>query len=279
MQIFQHADNPLQIARFRVFFFEGSERLPVLAEVVHGLIHSALILFFWGLGETILQIDRSVFVGISGLTAVGICVYIYFTIAPILDPQSPYRTPFSNSIWFLLPNLSRDPRHGHFHGKEANPTVIKKGQEKSSLEEAKRRMNRDVRAIQWLVKRTNGSDEMHALVLAIPGSFDGKWGREVWKGVVGDQSESLANLQARSHPDFSSARKGTTVYELCRRVQYFFETCKDDGDFMDTVIGRRRMHGYVETTASLVCCIGVELGLFGEVGGGTQRSGGQRTDK
>ena len=39
MHIFQQANNPLQIARFRLYLFEGSERLPILAEVVLGLIH------------------------------------------------------------------------------------------------------------------------------------------------------------------------------------------------------------------------------------------------
>jgi hypothetical protein len=108
---------------------------------------------------------------------------------------------------------------------------------------------------------------MQALVLAIPGSFNGEWGQEVWKGVVKDQSTSISNLQARSHLDFSSAHEGTTVHELCGRVRYFFETYKDEGNFMDVGIGRiRRMRGYVETAASLVCCTGVEVGLFGEVG-------------
>jgi hypothetical protein len=135
------------------------------------------------------------------------------------------------------------------------------------MEETKCRMNRDVRAIQWLVDRTNGGDEMQALVLAIPGSFNGKWGQNVWKGVVRDQPTSLTDPQAQSHPGFSSAREGTTVYELCGRMRYFFETYKDEGNFMDAGIARtRRMRGYVETAASLVCCTGVELGLFGEVG-------------
>ncbi|KAI0276082.1 hypothetical protein BGY98DRAFT_919821, partial [Russula aff. rugulosa BPL654] len=62
MHIYQQANNPLEIARFRVFLFEGSKRLPVLAEVVLGLIHSSLILFFWGLGDIILHIDMTIFV-------------------------------------------------------------------------------------------------------------------------------------------------------------------------------------------------------------------------
>ncbi|KAF8489090.1 hypothetical protein F5888DRAFT_1809093 [Russula emetica] len=266
MHIFQQANNPLQIARFRVFLFEGSERLPVLAEVVLGLIHISLILFFLGLGDLILQIDTAIFVIILIPITVCVCLYLYCIIAPIRNPQSPYRTPFSSFIWFLIQKLSRSPRYSHSYGKRVKPTSIEKHQEESSMEETESRMNRDVRAIRWLVDRTNGSDEMQALALAIPGSFNGKWGPEVWKEVVSDQSTSLANPQARPHPGSSSAREGTTVYELCRRVRYFFETCKDEGNFMDTGIGRRRMRGYVETAASLVCCTGVDLGLFGEVG-------------
>jgi hypothetical protein len=267
MHIFQQASNPLEIARFRAFLFEGSERLPVLADVVLGLIHISLILFFWGLGDLILQIDTAIFVIISAPMTICVCLYLYCIIAPIRNPQSPYQTPFSGLIWFLIQKLSRRPRYSHFHGKGVKLTNIEKHQEESSMEETECRMDRDVRAIQWLVDRTNGSDEMQALVLAIPGSFNGKWGQNVWKGVVRDESTSLADLQARSHPCFSSACEGTTVYELCRRVRYFFETYKDEGNFMDAGIAHtRRMRGYVETAASLVCCTGVELGLFGEVG-------------
>jgi hypothetical protein len=268
MHIFQQASNPLRIARFRAFLFEGSKRLPILAEVVLGLIHISLILFFWGLGDLILQIDTAIFVIILFPMTICVCLYLYCIIAPIRNPQSPYRTPFSSLIWFLIQKLSRSYRYCHFHGKEVKPTTrsIEKHQEESSMEETKCRMNRDVRAIQWLVDRTNGSDEMQELVLAIPGSFNGEWGQRVWKGVR-DQSMSLADLQTQSHPGFLSAREGTTIYELCRRMRYFFETYKDEGDFMDAGIARtRRMRGYVETAASLVCCTGVNLCSFGEVG-------------
>ena len=266
MHIYQQANNPLEIARFRVFLFEGSKRLPVLAEVVLGLIHSSLILFFWGLGDIILHIDMTIFVVI--LVPILICVglYLYCTIAPIRNPQSPYGTPFSSLIWFLMQKFSRSPLYSRFRGKGVKPTSIKKHQEESSMKQTKTRIYRDVRAIQWLIDRINGSDEMQALVLAIPGSFNGKWGQNVWKEVV-NKSMSLGNHQARSHPGFSSAREGTTVYAICRRMRYFFETYKDEGNFMDAGIeSTRRMRGYVETAASLVCCTGVKLDLFGEVG-------------
>ena len=207
MRIFQHAGKPLQIAQFRVFLFEGSESLPVLAEIVLGLIHSSLILFFCGLGDIILHIDTTIFIIILLPITGCLCLYVYCTIAPIRNPQLPYRTPFSSLIRFLIQKYSRSPRYSLFHGKGVKSTSIGKHQEQSSMEETESRMNRDVGAIQWLVDRIDGSDQMQTLVLAIPGSFNGKWGQEVWKRAVGDQSTSLANLQPRSHPGFPCTRK------------------------------------------------------------------------
>ena len=256
MHIFQQVSNPLRIARIRAYLSEGSKRLPVLAEVVLGLIHISVILFFVGLNDLILQIDRAIFSMILVPTTACILLYLCCILAPMCNPQSPYRTPFSSLIWFLIQKLSRSPRPSHFE----------KYQEHSSMEETEGCMDRDVRAIQWLVDRSNDRDKMQALVLAIPGSFNGKWGPKVWNWVMWGQSTSPANLQAPSHSGFSSAREGTTVHELCRRVRYFFETYKDEENLMDTAIGHRCLRGYVETAASLVCCTGVELSEFGEVG-------------
>ncbi|KAI0278416.1 hypothetical protein BGY98DRAFT_541013 [Russula aff. rugulosa BPL654] len=134
------------------------------------------------------------------------------------------------------------------------------------MEETKISLNQDVRAIRWLIDRISGSDEMQALALAIPGSFNGKWGQEVWKGVVRDQSTSPANLQARSLPGFPSTRQGTTVYKLCRRMRHFFEAHKYEGNFVDAgSVHTRRMRAYVETAASLVCCADVKLDSFGDI--------------
>jgi hypothetical protein len=231
-----------------MFLFERVERLPEVPEVVPGLIHFSLILFFWEIGDIILHIDKTIFITTMVPILVGAFFYLYCVFAPMWNPQLPYRTPFSVYILNLIRNLR-------------SLASLEVFQEHSAMKESRGRMLRDVRAIQWLVDRIIGGDEMQALVLAIPGSINGRWGEEVWKVVLRDQSTSLANLQARSHPGFSSAHEGSTVYELCRSVRYFFETYKDEGNFMDTGIGRtRHMGGYVETAASLVCCTGVGLG-------------------
>lgn len=114
-------------------------------------------------------------------------------------------------------------------------------------------MDRDVRAVQWLVEHIDDSDEMEAYVLAIPGSFNQEWGRAIWKAVVRND---------QPHPGHPSLHKGTTVDRLCRCVRNVFE---NEGEYEDTKIQRVRMRRCIDTTASLVCCTNVELGFFGDI--------------
>ena len=141
-------------------------------------------------------------------------------------------------------------------------------QEHHAMQDNPNRKDRDVRAFQWLVDHFNRRNEMHTFVLAMPGSFEQEWGRNVWKGVVGDDgptSHSKFQVQPHTGLPLASAREGSSVYELCRYVRNSFYAYNNEGDFMDTTERRRRMRECVETAASLVCYTRVELGLFGEV--------------
>ena len=132
-------------------------------------------------------------------------------------------------------------------------------QEKFAMKLTKGRMDRDVRAVQWLVERNNDKDDMEALVLAIPGSFNQEWGRAVWKAVLRD--DHSASPVDQPHPGLPSLHKGT-VDRLCRGVRNVF---KNEEDYVDTKIQRMHMRRCIETTASLVCCTNVELGSFGDI--------------
>ena len=264
MSVFQQSRNPLKAARVRLILFEGVERLPMVAEAVPGLIHVSVILFFWGLGDNILQIDKAVFVSTAVPIAVCVCLYFYCVVSPIWNAQSPYGTPFSGIILYLIRKLHHSPFYNHFRGKAVRPASIEIRQVQSAMKLNDGRMDRDVRAIQWLVDNISGSSKTETFVLAILGSFNKEWGRKVWKGVV--QSTSTVDLQTRPHPGFPSPREGTTVYNLCKCVRYFFRTYINEGDSLNAEERLRRMRVFVETAASLVCCTDVELGLFGEVG-------------
>ena len=263
----RNSRNPLKTARIRLFLLENAKRLPVVAEAVPGLIHASLFLFFWGLGDLILHIDKPVFVATVAPLVACVFLYLYCVVAPIWNPQSPYRTPFSGIIWYLIRKLNIRPYYDQYSGQVIKLASMTARQEQFAMKETKDRMKRDVRAIQWLLGNIDGSNEVQTFVLAIPGSFDQEWGRDVWKEFVrGDQSTSSVDTQMRSPPAVPSSREGTTVYDLCRCVRYLFETYSNEGYSMDTEERRVHVRGYVETVASLVCCSEVELDLFGEIG-------------
>jgi hypothetical protein len=267
MRIFQQSRKPLKAARIRQFLFEGAQSLPKVAEFVPWLIHISLILFFWGLVDLIFQIDTTVFITTVVPILVCVCLYLYCMIVPMRNPQSPYRTPFSGFIWVLIQKLRRRSHYPRSRDNGAKPTSMEVRQEYFAMKDNPSREDRDVRAFKWLVDNINGSNEEHTFVLAMPGSFKQELGRNVWKGVVGDDlSTSHSNFQVQPHPGLplASVREGSTVYELCRCVRNFFYAYNMEGDFMDTMERQRRMRGCVETAASLVCCTRVELGLFGK---------------
>jgi hypothetical protein len=263
MRVFQQSSNPLKTARMRQFLYDGAKRLPTVAEFVPGLIHISLILFFGGLGDLVFQIDQTVFIATVAPIIFCVCLYIYCVVESIWHPQSPYRTPFTGFIWFLF-QLPHRYQHRRSPDNVAKPTSLEVRQERHAMKDNPSRKDRDVCAFRWLVDNINGSNETHAFVLAMPGSFKQEWGRNVWKGVVGgDRSTSLVQLLPGL--PLASAREGSTVYELCRCVRNFFYAYNNEGDFMDSKERQSRMRGCVETAASLVCCTRVELGLFGKV--------------
>jgi uncharacterized protein DUF6535 len=265
MRALQHSGKPLKAARIHLFLSEGAQRVPTIAEFVPGLIHISLILFFWGLGDLILQIDKTIFITTVVPILVCLCLYFYCAFAPIWNPQLPYWTPLSPYIWRLIQILRRNL---HYRTRAASVSVrdlqfesMEEYRGQFALEQTEVRKDRDVRALQWLINNINGDNEMRSFVLAIPGSFNQEWGRDVWKRAVSDDLPTSFVGQPR--PSLPPPPKGITAYRLGRCVQNVLD---NEGDFMDmTKISRMRMREYIETPAFLVCCAGVEVGSFGEV--------------
>jgi hypothetical protein len=270
MRVFQHSKNPLKAARIQLFLLEGAERLPSVAEFVPGLIHISLILFLWGLCDIILYIDKAAFITTVAPILICVCLYIYCVVESIRNPQSPYRTPFSPYIWRLI-QILRCNLYNRIRIALVNPvqdlqvqaTSLEAHREQSAMEQTEGCKNRDVRAIQWLVNNTNGNSETQAFLLAIPGSFNQEWGRDVWKKVVSDDLPTSSVGQPR--PGLPSIQKGTTVYRLSRCVRKFFER-ESEGYFIGSkVLQRTGMRRCIETAASLVCCADVKLDSFEEL--------------
>src|SRR5260221_9085579 len=88
----------LEQARMRAYFAAGIER-PAFAFAVQALpflIHTSLFLFFAGFLLFVLKLGLTVFVIAFSWTLLFTVAYAYITFMPILQPDSPFYTPFSN---------------------------------------------------------------------------------------------------------------------------------------------------------------------------------------
>jgi hypothetical protein len=138
-----------------------------------------------------------------------------------------------------------------------------------------KRKAQDEGAVQWLINNMNGNNEMDT-VLTILGSFNRRWGREIWESVSTqgnsqpDAREAYSSSSAEVHihtpSDPPRPPKGTPIYDLCKNMQYLFSTYNYEADFTNTEARRRRMYICIQTTAALVCCTDFHLSWFGEIG-------------
>jgi hypothetical protein len=277
MQVFQRYDHPLKRARFRQFFFEGSKGMRKSAEQVPRLIHVSLFLFFLGLCDSMRSTNATV--GVTTIISICLCgiFYLYIVTAHLKDLKSFHKTLISRPIFFLMQKFPRSYFGARFLRKLRKPTSIEAYQEKQVMEETPERQERDVRAVRWLVDKTMVNAEMEPLVLAIPGTFNTEWGREVWTAVTSQKRSDSDTLELQTdhspavdstslihqHPQSLEGTAGDTI---CRCVRYLFETCKNHSYFENEEARHRRMRACVEAAASLVCCIDFQLDRFGEIG-------------
>jgi Family of unknown function (DUF6535) len=201
MHVFERYSDALKRARLRQYLSEGSENwyMPVLAEAVPALLHISLFLFFIGLVCFVLNINTTV--GVSTIIPIGISssFYIFTIFAPVLYPQSPYQNSFSGLIWYVAQKLHGRSYQDRDHEGESKAlsSSMAAGQMELAMEETKERKRRDERAILSLVNNMTEDAEMESLVMAIPGSFNTAWGRDVWKGTSGAiEQENMSSNDA-----------------------------------------------------------------------------------
>src|SRR6267142_1643354 len=184
MRIFRRYSHPLKIARIRQYLHEGVEGwyMPAAAEAVPGLVHISLFLFLLGLTDFLL--NTYTVVGKFTVFPISFCVtlYVFSTVAPVVNPKSPYRTSFSTLVWCIYRKLRKRSCNNRF-GLDPKPlsSNMADGQMQLAMEKNDGRKGRDERAIRWLVNNLTEDVEMESLASGIPGSFDAKWGVEVWK--------------------------------------------------------------------------------------------------
>ena len=183
---------------------------------------------------------------------------------------------------------------------------IADGQMQLALENNDARKGRDERAIRWLFNKLAEDIKFESFLSRIPGSFYAKWGVEMWntyprirmdENTTSSSTEPTPALPGNSISDSRPSQlltrrgigtllsyvkrvsrtslhpvvppcqflRGGEVNELCLRIQRLFETCNRDS-FSDQDEWRRRSRACVETAASFVLYLGVDIGSFGDIG-------------
>ncbi len=246
MHIFQRYGHPLRISRIRQYLHEGVEywHMRAMAEVVPGLVHISLILFLIGLADFLWSTYPIVGKWTLFSIILYVTLYIICTIAPVMHPQFPCRTPFTRLAWYFTRKLGRRKCKNQFGlCPEPLSSNMADGQMQLAMENNKARKGRDEKAIQWLVDNLTYDIEVEPLASGIPGSFNATWGLEVWK----------------NDPKIGKD-------DLYKRIGRLFETCNDRGSFVNDDQWRRRSRACVETVASFVFCMDADIKVFGNLG-------------
>ena len=270
--VFQRDSGPLKSARLRQYLREGFEQLhlPAVDEAVPGLLHLSLILFFIGLGESLLTINTTV--GLTTIVPIGssALIYIFTTFAPIIYPQSPFQNSISDPLWYLFQKL-----HWWKYWDEGWKPVSPKmdqGQMQLAMEETEDRKARDGRAIRWLIGNQTEDAITEKLLMAIPGSFNSEWGIEVWRkiGLTIEHNVPLVVRPSHHHPtdamSYPPVRYPPTIYphlatktqgeliirKLIARFARYLRTLEYGCTSTSDDLWRSGTHAFIETTSKLL---------------------------
>ncbi|KAH9002318.1 hypothetical protein EDB86DRAFT_2899244 [Lactarius hatsudake] len=267
--------------------------MPMVAEAVPGLIHVSLFLFFVGLCDSLFSLNTTI--GITTIVPIAICglLYVLSVFAPIMDPQSPFQTPFSGMIWYLVQKAF--PRR---YSDRAFDGALKNGKVQLAMEENEKRKGRDVQAIRWLidnktvseVKRYKGATsgltdltvasqtdaDLRLSVLPYHGSphprrtFHPRTLLRPFRRILGIPTVNVIPRNATAEsipptPPDPHVTRDLAINDLCKRVRHLLSTCNNRSLFANKELWRKRAHGCVETVASLVFWSNVKLELFGDL--------------
>jgi hypothetical protein len=96
--------GPQKRARIRAFFADGVERFGLQAaiEILPSFRRFSILLFFIGLVDFLLNLNRVVGLTLLSLFAVAALIYILLAIMPLCYHNSPFRTSLSALIWSII---------------------------------------------------------------------------------------------------------------------------------------------------------------------------------
>jgi Family of unknown function (DUF6535) len=91
-------------ARIRAFLSSGVEHsgLGEAVEMLPGFLHISFLLFYLGLVDFFFHINHIVAHCLLALVSLGVLLYVLLSITPLYYPNSPYHTPLTPFLWFIM---------------------------------------------------------------------------------------------------------------------------------------------------------------------------------
>ena len=184
MQVADRPYGPPKRARIRAFFAKGVENFALAAavEVLPGLLHASVLIFYIGLIDFLMNINHTVAFFLLTWVAIGCLVYFILTIMPLFYPNSPYQTPLSSLCWFVLeatPLLRLWVRRRN----ETVKTAIRERRSKigqgmrraleSKATRLKAQADADTSALGWTLRSLDEDHELEEFLDGLPGLFHG----------------------------------------------------------------------------------------------------------
>jgi Family of unknown function (DUF6535) len=179
----QVADTPHNTetrARIRAFFADGMERfgLPAAVEVLPALLHASVLLFYVGLVDFLFNVNHTIAYTLLALVSSAVLIYLLLTIMPLYYHNSPYQTPLTSLVWFVVEAsplfvLWLRPRTNAVKMAICERlTKIRHGMRHSlemQVDNTVRIAN--ARALKWTLRSLDEDDKMEEFLDGLPGLF------------------------------------------------------------------------------------------------------------
>ncbi|KAJ6579597.1 hypothetical protein DFH09DRAFT_331380 [Mycena vulgaris] len=161
--------SPIERARICSYLYSGLKRfrMHAVVDLIPGLLHMSLLLFFAGLVAFLHSINRAMMLVAATLLSIVAFIYAVLTVMPLLFANSPCRTPLSGVLWSIGQiwlALSSALRRNASHLSHSMEDVMMHRATAGSG----RRTERDKRALCWTLKSLTAEHELEPFVEAIP---------------------------------------------------------------------------------------------------------------
>ncbi|KAG6829869.1 hypothetical protein H0H92_003213 [Tricholoma furcatifolium] len=179
LQRIQQTNQPQKRATIRGILFAGSVKWKMndVVEVIPTLLHLSLFLFFAGLCTFLWKISMATALAVIAVVFCFLTFYGVATIAPLLDPTTPYETPFSSLLWHILQRRSSV----EIGSVKPDPKSLSEAREGLASPPFDVPLHNKTQAVAWVYDRTTDDREMQELVHSIPGLLSTHDGCIAWR--------------------------------------------------------------------------------------------------